>query len=168
MDVAQKEARLAKIKETLQRVRHIALATVNEDGSPHNSVVFAAWDSSGHLIWSSHTDTQHSRNIARDGQVFIVLFDSVEKGGGLYITAHAQQVADKELPDVLAAFNRKRKAILRQESPSTLFTGDGPQRLYVAVPQKIWINSSERDKEGNSMYDRRVEITLQEALRVLY
>ena len=81
-------ARIARAKELLATVRHGVIATVNQDGSPHNSPVFMAFDADHNAYWASNPDAVHSQNIARTGQVFIVIFDSVGAGGGLYTVSY--------------------------------------------------------------------------------
>ncbi len=38
------------------------------------------------------------------------------------------------------------------------FIGDGPQRIYKAIPSKIWMNDADQDKDGDFIKDYRVEI----------
>lgn len=82
--------RLVRARQLLAEIHHVAIATVNEDGSPHDSPVFMAFDDELRAFWASNQDSQHSRNIARDGRVFLVIFDSRQGHGGLYISAHAK------------------------------------------------------------------------------
>jgi uncharacterized pyridoxamine 5'-phosphate oxidase family protein len=144
-----------RLKELLKFVKHVAIATVNEDGSPHNTPVFAAFDDELDVYWSSDPNSLHSKNIERTGQVFIVVFES---GGGLYIQAKAHQVSEGELDNGLAVFNKSRKRLLREEIPREYFIDGSPQRLFVAESIKIWTNQSEKDAQGRVIRDRRVEL----------
>ncbi|HSX08032.1 MAG TPA: pyridoxamine 5'-phosphate oxidase family protein [Candidatus Saccharimonadales bacterium] len=155
------QARIERAKELLQTVRHVALATVNLDDSPHNSPVFMAFGKGLRGYWASHPDSQHSQNIARSGQVFLVLFDSMGKGGGLYVRARAQQVAEDELEPALAAFNRAKARVQPNLKDLAIknFTQGSPQRLYMAVPEQIWVNVSEHDAAGHIIRDVRHEIS---------
>lgn len=161
MDISELTPRIRRAKELLQTVRHAALATVNVDGSPHNSPVFAGFDDAICMYWSSHPEAQHSQNIARTGQVFIVLFDSLEKGGGLYVQATATSVPEAEMIEKLASYNAARRRLLKEEVPLAAFA-DGEQLLYCAVPQKMWVNMAERNEQGVIIRDHRYQISLQD------
>lgn len=152
--------RLERARELLQTVRHPAIATVNEDGTPHCSPVFVAIDGKKlRLYWASHPDSQHSRNVARTGQAFITLFDSMKNGGGLYIQAKVHQLKGSDLGRCLKIFNARREQLLREELPMEFFTGDQPQRLYCAEPERLWVNIGSYDDEGRIVRDARHEIT---------
>lgn len=152
--------RIERAKELVQTVRHVPLATVNEDGSPHNTPVFAAFDDEVTMYWASSPQAQHSQNIAQTGQVFLVLFDSMEQGGGLFIQATARQLHDNELEPALKIFNSKRQALLRETVPREYFVDDAPQRLYRAEPIKLWVNLATSDEAGHIIEDTRHEIKL--------
>ncbi|HSX28561.1 MAG TPA: pyridoxamine 5'-phosphate oxidase family protein [Candidatus Saccharimonadales bacterium] len=152
--------RIERAKELLRTVRHAALATVNEDGSPHNSPVFAGFDEQLRMYWASNPESQHSKNIARTGQGFIVLFDSLQKGGGLYLKVAAHVVSDKALAEGVAAFNKARERILRESVVVEDFTHNATQRLYCAEPLTAWVNLAERDPDGKIVRDNRYEIPI--------
>jgi len=155
------QERVKRAKELVRTVRHVPLATVNEDGSPLNSPVFATFDSTLNLYWASNADAQHSDNIRRDERVFLVLFDSMEKGGGLYIEARAHEISNAaELGIALTVVNKKRTTLGRAEVGAGDFSSDAIQRLYCAVPQKLWVNVSRHDTEGRVVSDQRHEIML--------
>jgi Pyridoxamine 5'-phosphate oxidase len=151
------EERLQHIRGVLKSVRHIALATVNVDGTPHNSPVFSAHDNALQFVWSSHPESLHSKNIMRTGRAFIVVFDSVDKGGGLYIDVDAQEVAPQRLPVALAVFNARLKDLGREAVGADVLANSG-QCLYQATPRKLWINMAERDQHGHIIKDQRYEI----------
>jgi len=158
------EKALQRAKELLRTVRHVPIATVNIDGSPHNSPVFAAFDTRAAMIWASHPDTQHSRNIQRQQQVYLVLFDSMEKGGGLFMQCRAGEVPETELDTALQQFNVARRRHLHEEVPRQYFTGSAPQRLYRAEPLKLWVNQSDKDEAGYIIRDKKYEISLEDLL----
>lgn len=153
-------ARLERAGELLRTVRHAAIATVNANGSPHNTPVFVGFDVDLTMYWSSSPEAVHSQNIVRTGQVFIVLFDTMERGGGLYLECTSQQVEASELPGAVAAFNRARARCERPAVPIGLLQGAAQQRLYRAVPARAWVNWSERDEAGYVVRDIRREIKL--------
>jgi len=154
--------RLERARELIKTVRHAALATVNEDGSPHNSPVFAGLDDGLHLYWSSHPEAMHSKNIARTGQVFIALFNSMDKGGGVYIQAQATPLEGEDLIEGLAIFNKARERHLREEVPLKVFQDEAMQRLYCAKPEKIWVNMAARNAEGYVIRDNRYQVSIED------
>jgi hypothetical protein len=151
------EERLQRIREVLESVRHIALATVNIDGSPHNSPVFSAYDDTLQFVWSSHPESLHSQNVVRTGRAFIAVFDSVDKGGGLYIDADVQEVMSPQRAVALATFNARRKTLGKEVINANVFAAS-TQCLYQATPRKLWINIAERDQQGHVIQDHRYEI----------
>lgn len=155
------QERIERARELIRTVRHVPVSTINEDGSPLSSPVFSTLDSTLNLYWASNADAQHSNNIRRDERVFLVLFDSMEKGGGLYIEARAHEISNvAELDMALMVVNKKRTALGRAEVGAGDFSSDAIQRLYCAVPQKLWVNVSRHDTEGRVVSDQRHEITL--------
>jgi hypothetical protein len=142
------------------------MATVNDDQTPHNTPVFMAFDHSLRAYWASHPEAMHSRNIHRTGQVFIVLFEPDGQGGGLSMRATARQLDSKDqlFPMALKTFNAKRQQLLRETIPASYFADAQPQRLYVAVPEKLWVNQAARDENGHIMQDHRYEITSHDLL----
>jgi uncharacterized protein YhbP (UPF0306 family) len=79
----------------LNNTLYLILSTVCDDGAPWGTPVHFAYDEH-YVYWLSHTETQHSRNIARDSRVFIVVFDSrqnsgsSEERGAVYISTRAE------------------------------------------------------------------------------
>lgn len=157
------DARLERVRELLKIVRHVAIATVNEDGSPHNSPVFAAVDDHLRVYWASCTDTQHSQNIARTGQAFIVLFDSIGEGGGLYIDAKVRALEPDEIDDGLRVYNSARTRCEKAELSAGMLDATS-QQLFCAEPQQMWVNLSEHDELGCVIRDYRHEISAEDLL----
>lgn len=153
--------RINRVKELLHDIRHVAIATVNEDDSPHNSPVFAGADGSLNIYWLSCHDSQHSLNIDRDGKVFIVMFDSTGDGGGLYIQAIARKLVGDEITTGLGVLNAVHERHDRYQ-PDVEFVNDSDQCLYRAVPEKMWVNLTERDNEDRIIRDYRHEISLED------
>lgn len=156
--------RIARAKELLRTVRHVPIATVNEDGSPCNSPVFAAFDDKLNMYWASSPKAIHSCNIIRDGRVFLVLFDSMDKGGGLYIEARAHEARGHVFEGALEVFNTKRQKMLREIVPREKFLDSSPQRLYHAEPIRVWVNLASRDEDGNVLEDKRYELDMKELI----
>jgi hypothetical protein len=142
------------------------MATVNEDGSPHNTPYFFMRDDSlEHLYWGSHPDSQHSQNVARTGQIFVVLYDALERGG-LYIEADDGHVAEgEELETALAVHNALRAKEGREPLPISYYQGDKPQRVYVATTRRFWVNGTERGVDELIIRDVRYEISREDLLQ---
>lgn len=162
-DINQK---IRRARELVRTVRHAAMATVNADGSPHNTPFFWAHsDDLTHLYWASNPDTQHSQNIARTGQIFVVLYDAFESGG-LYIRADsAHATKGKELEAAHAAFQACAARADKEVATVEHYQATGPERLYAATVAQLWVNAFEKDAEGHITRDRRYEITKTDLLK---
>jgi len=160
-----KQERIARAKELLKTVRHAAMATVNEDGSPHNTPYFFAHNADfSRLFWRSRSDTQHSKNIEHTGQLFVVLYTSAGKGDGLYFQAgNARQADAAELDEIIAQFNLARQAAAMPVVDPGIYKTAVP-KFYVATVENIWINSADVDTNGIITRDYRVPITAADLL----
>ncbi|MDF2460776.1 MAG: hypothetical protein K0S68_179 [Candidatus Saccharibacteria bacterium] len=159
MKAEQRRAeRTERARELLRTVRHAAMATVNADGSPHNSpYFFMAGPGLEHLYWGSHPESLHSQNILRTGQLFVVLYDAIERGG-LFIEAGDGHILEgEELDDGLAVHNALR-AREGQEPIGREYYVEGPQRMWGARTKRFWVNASERDDDGGLVRDYRLEV----------
>lgn len=158
------EDRIARAKQLLRTVRHAAMATVNEDGSPHNTPYrFMVDDTLQNLYWGSHPESAHSKNITRTGQIFVVLYDAKERGG-LFIQAdNAHVLSGAELEVALKIHNRIREAVGESVIPLSYYT-EGQQRMYTAKPIKFWVNMSEKGPDGLLIKDNRHEISREQLL----
>ena len=136
------------------------MATVNQDGSPHNSpLVFLHDKAFTHVYWGSHPDSQHSKNILRTGQLFVVIYDSFEAKPGLYIRAENGHIVEgDELQTALAIHNVIRKHIGKKEITLSYYMGSSPQRMWSANITNMWINGVERDNNGFMVRDFKIEI----------
>jgi len=117
-----------------------------------------------YLYWGSHPESEHSKNVARTGQIFVVLYDAMERGG-LFIRADDARIAEgQELEVALAEHNRRRS--LQGNEPLSLdyYSGEAPQRMYIATTRQFWVNGAERRADGLIIRDRRYEITKQDLL----
>lgn len=146
---------LDRAQMLLHEVHHVAIATTNADGTPHCSPVFMVFDAQLHGLWSSDPQSLHSQNIERTGQAFLVLFNPT-RGGGLYIQARAKRVGESELEQAYTTYRSSGHPVGDLSS----YAGTGVQRLYQAVPEKAWVNQSEKDAQGVIVRDRRIEIPL--------
>jgi hypothetical protein len=151
-------ARIKDVTRLLEDICHVAIATVNKDGSPHNTPVFAGIDDTLRIFWASHPASIHSQNIDRRKRAYIVLFDSFNKGAGLYIDATTQKVPPEMFDEGLKIFNDMRAKRGRDIVAKDKFS-DAIQALYYAEPIKLWVNAVERNQEGNVIRDYRFEVS---------
>jgi hypothetical protein len=155
------QERIERAKQLLAEIHHVPIATVNADGTPHSSPVFMAFDEKLCGYWASHPLTQHSQNILRDGTVFLVVFDSREGHGGLYIKAVANAIEDRaEAEEALIILRTLKEKVYGSMGDIDDYTGKGTQRLYRATPTNAWLNRSERSPEGVIIRDSRFEVPL--------
>lgn len=159
------ERKINRARELVLTSKHISVATVNEDGSPHNTPLRFVYDSNlEHIYWGSHPESIHSLNITRTGQIFAVLFDRIERGGLFMKCVDAHMLEGAELEQALAIHNEFR--VKEGSSPLTLeyYTGGSPQRMWGAKITNFWVNYSEKGPDGHLSKDSRWEITAKDIL----
>jgi len=148
-----------RAKALIAKVPYVGIATVSEDGMPWNAPVFAAYDEKYNFYWGTYRNSQKSKNIRHNKNVFLVIYDSNDlpgEGFGVYIKATAEELNDLseiELAHKLLC-NRHIVPYWKLEQVQ----GDAPIRLYKATPQKIWVNGEGR--ENGHYIDTRIEIKL--------
>ncbi len=148
-------------KELLKSIRHMALSTVNEDGTPHNTPLFLIYNEDlTQLYWGSHPSSLHSKNIHRTGQGYVVVFDSKVWGqGGLYLTIkNAHMVTEDELPEALRVHNNARKRWGKDPLETSYYQEPNPQKMYVGDIDKIEVYNVVRDKDGLVCEETRKQI----------
>jgi len=156
-----------KAKDLLKNIRHFALATVNDDGTPHNTPLFCIFNESlNKVYWGSHPDSLHSKNIERTHEGFLVIFDSITSGlGGLYLTLkNAHCVTESELPEALSVHNAKRAQKNKEPLDVSYYQEPNVQKMWVADVAKIEVYGAARDDKGHIYKEARIEITAQELL----
>lgn len=151
-----------KSREIIERILYITIATASKDGKPWNSPVYSAFDKNYNFYWNSWTENQHSKNIAENPNVFLVIYNSIVPEGtgeGVYIKAKAYMVTDEKEIKLARELlvKRKNKPSGKLRDPRE-FMGKYPRRVYKALPEKVWINS-EGDIHGEYI-DTRVEVDL--------
>jgi hypothetical protein len=155
---------IERARHTLNTIANAALATTSADGTPWNSAVYIACDEAPTFFWCSQNTAIHSRNLAANPQVFLLVFDSTEpdqSGQAVYISGIARELQDvsaiKHALDCLAA--------RRGERPKSAadFMGSHPRRVYAMVPDMMWTNVV-KNKDGH-YFDERVAIELTVATR---
>src|SRR5579872_1353729 len=153
---------VAKARGILEKILYITIATASKNGLPWNSPVYSAFDESYNFYWASDQSGQHSKNIAENNNVFLVIYDSTAPEGtgeGVYVRAKAFMLTeDDEIRNALKYLDGR---VSKQKDPTTRvseFQGDMPRRVYKAVPEKFWVNG---DGDVNGHYiDIRTEVNL--------
>lgn len=148
-----------KAKAIIAKIPYITIATISEDGMPWNAPVFAACDKNFTFYWGTYRDSQKSKNIRANKNVFLIIYDSTVwpgKGEGVYIKATAEELNDSKEIEVAHKLLWDRHVVpyWRLEQVQ----GDAPIRLYKAIPEKVWMNG-EGEVDGNYI-DIRVEVKL--------
>lgn len=150
-----------KAKEIIEKIIYITIATASKNGIPWNSPVYSAFDKDYNFYWASDQNGQHSKNIAENNSVFLVIYDSTAPEGtgeGVYIQAKAHILRDEEEIQKALACLYQRKGQDPHKREVVEFLGDYPRRVYKAVPEKVWING-DGDVKGNYI-DIRIEVKL--------
>lgn len=153
--------RLERAQTLVRSVSNAAMATVNEDGSPHNTPLFIAFSPDFlSVYWSSNPASQHSQNVTSQSRAYFVLYDATA-GGGLYFPVHNIKIADGDnLAQGLTAYNKAR--VLNGKQQPLLLPAFSPpivQRLYCAAVMSYSVNLSERDENGKIVRDYRRTIS---------
>ncbi len=154
------EALSKKAREIISKILYITIATVGVDGKPWNSPVYSAFDENYNFYWISWKKNQHSKNIKKNNNIFLVIYDSTlpfESGAhiGVYVQAKAYELSDdKDTKYALKYLNARAG-----NHKLSQFKENMPRRIYKAVPEKIWLNDV-GEISGNYI-DKRIEITLQ-------
>ncbi len=150
---------VAKAKEIIKKVPYITIATVAEDGQPWNAPVFAAYDDNYNFYWGTYRNSQKSKNIAFNNNIFLVVYDSTApagKGEGVYIKAVAKELDDPKEIEFAHKLLWDRHIVPYWKLEQV--QGDTPVRLYKAVPEKVWVNGE--GEENGHYIDTRVKIKL--------
>lgn len=155
----------------LKTVRHAAYATVNEDGTPHNSPLLLIYNENiTKLYVGSYNRSLHCQNFERTGRAFAVLFDSFTKGrGGVYITGvNAHECQDDELMEALRVHNQVRAKHGSKPIAMSYYQAAKPsQRMYSIDIAKVEVYSSIRNKDGLIVSEARVAVNPEELVQGL-
>ncbi len=147
-----------RAKEIVEKIIYITIATCSKDGQPWNSPVYSAFDENHTFYWGSDKNSQHSKNIAANNKVFLVIYDSTVPAGtgeGVYIKAKAGEVTDKkEMEKVVTLLKERAK---RSYWKVDQLLGEGPH-LYKAILEKAWMNGE--GKVDGVYIDTREEVSL--------
>src|SRR6266567_232260 len=150
---------IQKAKEIIEKIKYITIATASKDGTPWNSPVYSAFDEKYNFFWASDQNGQHSKNIAVNNKIFLVIYDSTVPEGtgvGVYIQARAYKLDNpKEIDRGLKYLDGRVNKTKYPHTRNSQFQNDKPRRVYKAEPEKIWLNV-DGTINGNFI-DKRVE-----------
>jgi len=150
----------ALARDVLDRVRYVVLGTVDPDGRPRTSPVFFTPHRYADLYWVSHPDCHHSANLARDGRVAGVIFDSSVlpvDSSAVYVDGLAGEIPPDELPDrVRVAFDPDRRGGVAFAAEE--LTADADLRLWVLRVERFEIHVRGGDPVLGTGRDRRVRV----------
>ena len=121
---------------------YMTLGTADEHGHPWVSPVWFAAPSPAELLWVSHPEALHSRNLAARPEIGIVIFDSTlppYTGQGLYMEATATEVGE---PELARAIDNLSTASV--EGGGAAWSADDVRaparlRLYAASVRRWWV-----------------------------
>ncbi len=134
-----------KTKKIISDILYITLATSSKDGEPWNTPVYGSYDESYNFFWISSPESKHSKNIKENNQVAIVIYNSTDPEGtgeGVYIQAKAYELTDLDEIEKALKFHYGRKN--KPARPISDFQDYSPRRVYKAIPEKFWINETQK------------------------
>jgi general stress protein 26 len=128
-----------KEMKILETVKHIALATVNDDGSPHNTPLFYAVNEELKKIYfASRAESLHTINFVRDGRAFAALYDSNEFNGGLYLTiTNGRKVYDDDMKEAVEVYRKQLDKWDNTALKDDFYLIEGGYNLYVGDIKKL-------------------------------
>ena len=155
-----------KEKELFTKVRHVALATVNEDGNPHNTPLFFALSNDfKQFYFVSRAESLHTKNFIRTGKAFAVIYDSNEFNGGIYLTLdNGRELQGQELLEAYEIYIARCEQFGIDVLPENFHLQDGGYNLYAGDITKIEIYDFSEDAEGKLKEESRKVVTAKELL----
>jgi hypothetical protein len=139
------------------------LATASIDCAPWVTPIFFNYDDSYRFVWESASDARHSRLIAENPSVALVVPDLLGKGGfsrAVYFEAKANEVSPERVPEALAwllnGHHRKSDGMHRTARD---YLGESSLRLYESLPSRVF-GIEPVPVGGGRFVDQRFEIDL--------
>lgn len=138
--------------------RYMVLGTADAAGVPWTTPVWYAQEDHRRFHWISAPERRHSRNVAVQPQVSIVIFDSTVIPGSaeaVYMTAVAEELSGRELDSGAEFFGNATGAQgLTREWTIEDMRPPAPYRLYRATVSRHWV------LDPDSSPDDRADVTL--------
>ena len=156
------------IKALLDDVLIASYATVNEDGTPHNTPLMLIHDESFKKVYiGSSLESLHVKNMLRTGNAFIVIYSSSiptkASKGGIYLKGvNAKECRGEDLKEALRVHNATRARCGKEPIDIAYYqSGESLQRMYSLDVASFEIYSSIRSNEtGLIIKEGRVNIPL--------
>ena len=134
---------------------YLTLATADDAGRPWATPVYFAHEGYTEFLWVSSPQARHSLNIAARPELAVAIFDSTQPigtGQGVYLTAHAEEVADPERG--MAVFSRRSLSHGGSRWGAERVQGAAHLRLYRAVASQHFV------LDPDSTHDQRTPVTV--------
>ena len=146
-----------EIRGLLDESIYCVVSTVGDDGQPWGSPVFFGFDDDA-IYWRSWVESDHSRNLRKQPDAAVCVFDSSQPWGtgkGLYLRGKVVQLEDhEEAQAALSCIDARSPKQMQVEE----FLAPNPRRIYRFIPDKAWVN---QDGSINGQFiDTRKEIAL--------
>jgi uncharacterized protein len=99
----------ATARRLLEASALCAIATVSTDGRAHVNTAYFAWNQEFELVWLSHPQAGHSRNVRANGSVAVAVYDSTQtwgrpdRGIQLFGSAHEREADGGDAEGIYAA-----------------------------------------------------------------
>jgi uncharacterized protein YhbP (UPF0306 family) len=141
-------ARLAELtRRLLDESTLFALATVAPDGSAHVNTAYFAWSATLELVWLSHPDARHSRNIRANATAAVAVYDSRQSWGkpdrGIQLSGTASEIEEAEAAHAGALYASRFPGYHREDL-------GGTYRFYVFLPQ--WVKLFDERELGGGRF----------------
>jgi hypothetical protein len=147
----------AEARGILDSSLYMVLGTANDDGRPWVTPVYYAAEGYTEFYWVSSPEREHSRNVAGQPEVSIVVFDSgapIGTGQGVYMAARAEKLAGGDLERGIDVFSRRSQEHgARPWTPEDVLP-PAAVRLYRATASEHWV----LDPQGSA--DQRIPVQL--------
>jgi nitroimidazol reductase NimA-like FMN-containing flavoprotein (pyridoxamine 5'-phosphate oxidase superfamily) len=128
-------------KHIMESVIYMNIATITPKGFPWNTPVYCAYDTDHNFYWASSTETQHSKNIASNQNVFVTIYDSTTpegKGRAVYMSGTSVELTNSEEIELAVQICYDRKS--KPRKPITDFQTPALRRMYKFTTKQIYIN----------------------------
>ena len=127
-------ARLAEVaRELLDASTLCSIATVTPSGRAYVSTAYFAWTPDVDIIWISHPDAIHSRNLAANSSAALAVYDSGQRWGGadrgIQLFGTARQVAGRAAHEAARSYAARFPAYEEHQSRAYTLYRFRPRRL---------------------------------------
>jgi uncharacterized protein YhbP (UPF0306 family) len=127
------ERLVAAARDLLEASSLCAIATMTPDGDAYISTAYFAWAQDFRLVWLSHPEARHSRNVAVSGTAAIAVYDSRQIWGrpdrGVQLFGTARELGGAEADEAEAVYARR--------FPDYQHSGFATYRFYVLAPDRV-------------------------------